>query len=103
MHLYIINKIWHQKTTGKWFLQGDKNNSLVLCNHSTVSLVSYDDYFRLTSLNREHLLAALKVSANIAVSEFENSGGYYYDLAIPQNNGVDEVDRIEYLLEKLNL
>lgn len=103
MHLYIINKIWHQKTTGKWFLQGDKNNSLVLCNHSTVSLVSYDDYFRLTSLDREHLLAALKVSANIAVSEFENSGGYYYDLAIPQNNGVDEVDRIEYLLEKLNL
>ena len=102
MHLYIINKIWNQET-GKWFLQGDKNNSLTLRNHATVSLVSCDDYFRLTSLDREHLLAALKESANGVVCEIENSGGYYYDLAIPQNNGVDEVDRIEYLFENLNL
>lgn len=102
MHLYIINKIWNQET-GKWFLQGDKNNSLTLRNHSTVSLFSCDDHFRFTSLNREHLLEALKESANIKVCEIENRGGYYYDLTIPQNNGVDEVDRIEYLFKNLNL
>ena len=102
-HLYIINKIWAAKTN-KWFLQGNKDDAITLLNYSTVSLRSFDNHYRLTSGNEENLLSILpKDRENIEFGKIENDGGCYCDLAIPQSNGVDAVDRIEFLFEKLNL
>ena len=100
MHLYTINKIWAAKT-GKGFFQGHKDDAITLLNHSTVSLLSFDNYYRLTSSNQENLRVVLNQSCDIQFDEQDNL--YYYCLAIPQNNGVDDVDRIKYLFDNLIL
>ena len=100
MHLYTINKIWAAET-GKGFFQGHKDDAITLLNHSTVSLRSFDNYYRLTSSNQENLRVVLKQSCDIQFDEQDNL--YYYCLAIPQNNGVDDVDRIKYLFDNLIL
>lgn len=101
MHLAIINQIW-SNNSDKDFFQGNKNAPLSLPKHSTVTLHSCDDCFRLDSLDRNDLATVLKDASGIQVDGSE-IGHYYFDLKIPQINGVDAVDRIEYLRDNLDL